>query len=75
MHGLERMLMITTDMWHSFTTYRGKGHLKYLVGILMVCGGLVVTTLDCGLKGPRFQYHQQQRFVSLLGALSPASKI
>ena len=54
---------------------RGKGHLKYLVGILMVCGGLVVTTLDCGLKGPRFQYHQQQRFVSLLGALSPASKI
>ena len=32
-----------------------------------VAGGLVVKALDCRLKGPRFS--------SLLGALSPTSKI
>ena len=40
-----------------------------------VAGGLLVKALYCGSKGPRFQSHLQQRFISLLGALSPTSKI
>ena len=40
-----------------------------------VAVGLLVKALDCGLKGPGFQSHLQQRFISLLGALSPTSKI
>jgi len=31
--------------------------------------------MDCGLKGPVFQSHLQQRFTSLPGALSPTPKI
>ena len=31
--------------------------------------------LDCELKGPGFQSHLLQRFISLLGALSPTPKI
>ena len=42
---------------------------------LEVVGGLLVKALDCGSKGPGFQSHLQQRFISLLGALSPTSKI
>ena len=38
-------------------------------------GGLLVKALDCGSKGPGFQSHLQQRFISLLGALSPTPKI
>ena len=38
-------------------------------------GGLSVKALDCGSKGPGFQSHLQQRFISLLGALSPTPKI
>ena len=34
----------------------------------------MVKALDCGLKGPGFQSHLQQRFISLLGALSPTPK-
>ena len=40
-----------------------------------VAGGILVKALDCGSKGPGFQSHLQQRFISLLGALSPTSKI
>ena len=51
--------------------------IKYLDYILKVGveGGLLVKALDCGSKGPGFQSHLQQRFISLLGALSPTSKI
>ena len=38
-------------------------------------GGLLVKALDCGSKGPGFQSHLQQRFVSLPGALSPTPKL
>ena len=38
-------------------------------------GGLLVKALDCRLKGPEFQSHLQQRFISLLGALGPTPKI
>ena len=38
-------------------------------------GGLLVKALDCGSKGPGFRSHLQQRFISLLGALSPTPKI
>ena len=38
-------------------------------------GGLLVKALDCGSKGPGFQSDLQQRFISLLGALSPTAKI
>ena len=38
-------------------------------------GCLLVKALDCGSKGPGFQSHLQQRFISLLGALSPTPKI
>ena len=31
--------------------------------------------LDCGSKGPGFQSQLQQRFIYLLGALSPTPKI
>ena len=41
----------------------------------VVEGGLLVKALDCGSKGPGFQSHLQQRFISLLGALSPTPKI
>ena len=40
-----------------------------------VAGGLLVKALDCGLIGPRFQSHLQQRFISLQGALSPTLKL
>ena len=43
--------------------------------LMRVAGGLLVKTLDCGSKDPGFQSHLQQRFISLLGALSPTSKI
>ena len=43
--------------------------------ILGVEGGLLVKALDCGSKGPGFQSHLQQRFISLLGALSPTPKM
>ena len=43
--------------------------------VLAFAGGLVVKVLDCEPKGPGFQPHLQQRFISLLGALSPTSKI
>ena len=37
--------------------------------------GLLVKALHCGSKGPGFQSHLQQRFISLLGALSPTPKM
>ena len=40
-----------------------------------VGGGLLVKALDCGSKGPEIQSHLQQRFISLLGLLSPTPKI
>ena len=40
-----------------------------------VAGGLLVKALDYGSKDPGFQSHLQQRFISLLGTLSPTSKI
>ena len=40
-----------------------------------VAGSLLVKALDYGLKDPGFQSHLPQRFISLLGALSPTSKI
>ena len=40
-----------------------------------VASGLLVKALDCGSKGLEFQSHLQQRFISLLGALSPTPKI
>ena len=40
-----------------------------------VAGGLLVKALDCRSKGPGFQSHLQQSFISLLGALSPISNI
>ena len=40
-----------------------------------VVAGLLVKALDCRSKGPGFQSHLQQRFISLLGALSPTSNI
>ena len=40
-----------------------------------VAGGLSVKALDYGLKDPGFPSHWQQRFICLLGALSPTSKI
>ena len=43
--------------------------------IVRVEGALLVKALDCGSKGPGFQSHLQQRFISLLGALSPTPKI
>ena len=42
---------------------------------MWVAGGLVVKVLDCKSKGPRFQPHLQQRFISLPDALNPTSKI
>ena len=39
-----------------------------------VAVGLLVKALDCGSKGPEFQSHLQQRFIFLLGALSPMSR-
>ena len=38
-------------------------------------GGLLVKALDCRSKGPGFQSHLQQRFISLLGSLSRTPKI
>ena len=35
----------------------------------------MVKALDCGSKGPEIQSHLQQRFISLLGLLSPTPKI
>ena len=46
-----------------------------LVLVVGVEGGLLVKALDYGSKGPGFQSHLQQRFISLLGALSPTPKI
>ena len=40
-----------------------------------VAGGLLVKALDYGSKDPGFQSHLQQRFISLLGAVSPTSEI
>ena len=45
------------------------------MGSDVVAGGLSVKALDYGSKDPGFQSHEQQRFISLLGALSPTSKI
>ena len=39
-----------------------------------VAGGQLIKALDCESKGPGFQSHLQQRFISLLGALSPTSR-
>ena len=51
-------------------------HVKILLHVQEgVAGGLSVKALDYGLKDPGFQSHLQQRFISLLGALSPTSKI
>ena len=44
---------------------------QYVFG---VASGLLVKALDCGLKGLGFQWHLQQRFISILGALSPTPK-
>ena len=46
-----------------------------VMSTLGVAGGLLVKALDYGSKDPGFQSHLQQRFISLLGALSPTSKI
>ena len=35
----------------------------------------MVNALDYRSKDPGFQSHEQQRFISLLGALSPTSKL
>ena len=39
-----------------------------------VAGGLLLKALGCGLKGPGFQSHMQQRFIFSSGCTQPYLK-
>ena len=56
-----------------YKTVSETAHTHFLC--MLVVGGLLVKALDCGFKDPGFQSHLQQRFISLLGALSPTSQL